>query len=61
MLEDAIKLKFAPFCSPCGYLFLLKSKFSVSGRKPCTIVRDFCPKLRSFFEVFLSRHQSAET
>ena len=45
-LEGAMKLKFAPFCSRLdvllpGILFLPKSKFSVSGRKPWTIVRRF--------------------
>ena len=36
------------------YPFLLKSKFSESGQKPWTIYnKAFCPKLSSFFELFL--------
>ena len=53
-LEGATELNFAPFCSYWDALssFFAESKFSVSGRKPLTIVR-------RFYQVYFRAHNSS--
>ena len=53
-----MKLKFGPFCAPLEILFhlisvLAKVKFFRFWPKIMDYSQAFCPKLRSFFVIFL--------